>query len=71
MKQVVVDIVTVALCGVVSSIFPMRSVSYMGWIINGIEVAVVWLIIMVIINTVFYKDKMERLVHSLKLKVVR
>lgn len=70
-KQVVVDIVTVSLCSIASSVFPMRSASYMGWIINTIEVAVVWLIIMVVINTVFYKDKMARLVHSLKLRVAR
>lgn len=70
-KQVVVDIVTVSLCSIASSVFPMRSASYMGWIINAIEVAVVWLIIMVVINTVFYKDKMARLVHSLKLRVAR
>lgn len=70
-KQVVVDIVTVTLCSITSSVFSMRSVSYMGWIINAIEVAVVWLIIMVVINTVFYKDKMTRLVYNLKLKVAR
>ena len=70
-KQVVVDIVTVVLCSIASSVFPMRSVNYMGWIIDVIEVAVVWLIIMVVINTVFYKNKIVRLVHSLKLKVAR
>ena len=70
-KQVVVDIVTVMLCSIVSSVFLMRFVSYMGWIINAIEVAVVWLIIMVVINTVFYKDKMARLGYNLKLKVAR
>lgn len=70
-KQVVVDIVTVTLCSITSSVFSMRSVSYMGWIINAIEVAVVWLIIMVVINTVFYKDKMTRLGYNLKRKVAR
>lgn len=70
-KQVTVDIVTVMLCSIASSIFPLRSVSYMGWIINAIEVAVIWLIIMVIVNMVFYKDKLERLVHNLKLKETR
>lgn len=70
-KQVVVDIVTVVLCSIACSVFSMRSVSYMGWIINAIEVAAVWLVLMVVINIAFYKDKMARLVHSLKLKVVR
>lgn len=70
-KPVVVDIVTVVLCSIACSVFSMRSVSYMGWIINAIEVAAVWLVLMVVINIAFYKDKMARLVHSLKLKVVR
>lgn len=70
-KQVAVDIVTVTLCSITSSAFPMKSDSYMGWIINAIEIAVVWLIIMIVINTFFYKDKMTKLVHNLKLKVAR
>lgn len=68
-KQVAVDIITVTLCSITSSVFSMGTVSYMGWIVNAIEVAVIWLIFMVVINSIFYKDKMARLVHSLKQKV--
>jgi len=71
LKQITVDIITVMLCSVVSRVFTMVTVSYFGWIINAIEVAVVWLIIMVIINLIFYRDKVLKLVSSPKFKMVR
>lgn len=45
--------------------------NYSGWIINVIEVAVVWLVIMVIINLIFYRDKVLKLVSNLKFKMAR
>lgn len=71
LKQITVDIITVILCSIVSRVFTMVAVSYFGWMINAIEVAAVWLAIMVIINLIFYKDKVLKLVSNLKFKVVR
>lgn len=71
LKQITVDIIAVILCSIVSRVFTMVTVSYFGWIINAIEVAVVWLVIMVIINLIFYRDKVMKLVSNLKFKMVR
>lgn len=71
LKQITVDIIAVILCFIVSRAFTMVTVSYFGWIINAIEVAVVWLVIMVIINLIFYRDKVLKLVNNLKFKMVR
>lgn len=71
LKQITVDIITVILCSIVSRVFTMMTISYFGWIINAIEVAVVWLVIMVIINLIFYRDKVLKLVSNLKFKMVR
>ena len=71
LKQITVDIITVILCSIVSRMFTMMTISYFGWIINAIEVAVVWLVIMVIINLIFYRDKVLKLVSNLKFKMVR
>lgn len=71
LKQITVDIITVILCFIVSRVFTMMTISYFGWIINAIEVAVVWLVIMVIINLIFYRDKVLKLVSSLKFKMAR
>ena len=66
LKQITVDIITVILCSIMSRVFTMMTISYFGWIINAIEVAVVWLVIMVIINLIFYRDKVLKLVSNLK-----
>lgn len=71
LKQITVDIITVILCSIVSRVFTMMTISYFGWIINALEVAVVWLVIMVIINLIFYRDKVLKLVSNLKFKMVR
>lgn len=70
-KQLLVDIGTVAVCGVASSIFSMQTVNYLGWFINAIEVAIVWLVLMIFINLIFYKDKVLRLFNSVRMKLVR
>ena len=49
-KQILIDLGTVILCWMASSVFSMKSISYTGWIFNAVEVATVWLIIMVLIN---------------------
>lgn len=71
LKQITVDIIAVILCSIVSRVFTMVTVSYFGWIINAIEVAVVWLVIMVIINLIFYRDKVMKLISGLKIKMVK
>ncbi len=71
MKQILVDIVTVILCGLASSIFSMYSVSYFGWIIKALEVAIAWFIIMIAVNVIFYRDKMFQMVNVVKKKLVK
>ena len=70
-KQILIDLGTVILCWMASSVFSMKSISYTGWIFNAVEVATVWLIIMVLINLIFYRDKMLRLFKALKWKMVK
>lgn len=70
-KQLLVDIGTVSLCVASSSIFSMGTVSYFGWFINAVEVAIVWLILMIIINLIFYKDKVLRLFNSVIKRSIR
>lgn len=70
-KQILIDLGTVILCWMASSVFSMKSISYTGWIFNAVEVATVWLIIMVLINLIFYRDKMLRLFKALKWKMAK
>lgn len=70
-KQLLVDIGTVALCAIASSHFTTWTVSYLGWFINAVEVAIIWLVLMIVINLIFYKDKVLRLFNSVKKKLIR
>ena len=64
-KQLLVDIGSVALCAYVSSIFSMKSISYFAWIIYAIKVSLVWIALMIAINLIFYKEKAQKLFVSI------
>lgn len=70
-KQILIDLGTVILCWVACSVLSMKSISYTAWLFNAVEVATVWLIIMFIINLIFYRDKMLRLFSVLKWKMTK
>lgn len=56
LKQIGVDIVSV-LCGLlVTRRMSMETVSYFAWFILAVKVAVVWSILILIINMMFYKN---------------
>ena len=64
-KQLSVDIGSVALCAYISSIFSMKSISYFAWIIYAIKVSLVWIALMIAINLIFYKEKAQKLFVSI------
>lgn len=64
-KQIVVDIITVLICSFAVSVFTLKSVNYIAWVILGIKVAVVWLGIQLVINMIFYRDKVIQLSQKL------
>lgn len=71
LKQIAVDVITVILCSIVSSVFTMMTVSYFGWIIIAIKVAVVWIVIIMVVNLIFYRDKMLKLINTVKSRMVK
>ena len=70
-KQFLVDIVTVVIVMILTFIFKLVQISFIGWIIMAIEVSVVALLTSVIVNFVFYKEDMFKLVFAIirKLKI--
>lgn len=66
LKQIAVDVITVVVCCVASCAFTMTSVSYVNWVINAIEVAIVWLVFVIIINLIFFREKVQRVFSGLK-----
>lgn len=63
LKQLGVDILTAAICGMCTMMLTMPSVSYLGWAIEAIEAVAVWLVLMGLINWIFYRDKIKRLLN--------
>ncbi len=68
-KQITVDAISVFICSIISSFFCMHFVTYLGWIVNAIEVSVTWLFIMFIINLIFYRDKIFGLINVFRRKL--
>ena len=70
-KQITVDVFTVVLCCLVSRLVSMTVVSYIAWIVNAIEVTVIWLVIIMVVNLIFYRDKMLKLINTVKSRMVK
>jgi len=59
LKQCGVDAITVIIASLATFKIPLLSVSYRAWFIQAIEVFAIWCVIVLIINLIFYKDKLS------------
>lgn len=71
LKQCGVYAITVLFASLVTFKIPLLSVSYLSWFIQAIEVFACWMVIVVIINSIFYKDKLQFLFNKLSHKFVK
>ncbi len=65
-KQIVVDAITVAIAVLATHWIPFVNVSYLSWVILAFEVAAIFAIIVIIVNLIFYREKLAFLVKKLK-----
>lgn len=70
-KQVLVDVLTVVIAGLATFKIPMISVSYGSFFIRAILVFICWSVIVCAINSVFYAEKMKKLVYKLSRRIKR
>lgn len=63
-KQVVVDVVTVLVAAFLSSGFELAAVNYVQWVILAVKVGSVWLLVVCVMNTIFYREKMQYLLEK-------
>ena len=59
LKQCGVDAITVLVASLATFKIPLLSVSYHAWFVQAIEVFAIWCGIVLIINLIFYKDKLS------------
>lgn len=65
-KQTCVDVLTALIASFITSWFKLISVNYIAWIILAVQVAFVWIIITIIINGLFYRDRVAKLINKIK-----
>ena len=65
LKQSLIDIVSLSLIAFFTRNISMGELSYVAWFVMAIKVAVVVVIIEVVINMIFYRDKLMQLANKL------
>lgn len=71
LKQCFVDILTVIVAALATFKIPLLSISYKAWFLQAIEVFACWLIIVIVINLIFYREKLTFLLSKVKNKIKR
>lgn len=70
LKQCGVDAITVIIASLATFKIPMLSVSYVSWFLLAIEVFGIWLIISIVINTIFYRERVLSIFIGVKRRFV-
>ena len=70
LKQCGIDAITVIIASLATFKIPMLSVSYVSWFLLAIEVFGIWLIISIIINTIFYRERVLSIFIRVKRRFV-
>lgn len=56
-KQILVDIITVVIGFFATRLFSMQGISYFAWVLLAIKTTIVWLVIAIAVNVLFYRSK--------------
>ena len=70
LKQCGVDAITVIIASLATFKIPMLSVSYASWFLLAIEAFGIWLIISIVINTIFYRERVLSIFIRVKRRFV-
>ena len=70
LKQCGVDAITVIIASLATIKIPMLSVSYVSWFLRAIEAFGIWLIISIVINTIFYRERVLSIFIRVKRRFV-
>lgn len=70
-KQILVDMVTVSILYLLTNRLKMENVSYFSWIVLAMKVVLIIAITIFVINSIFYKDKIKKLVDRIFQSVFR
>ena len=71
LKQVAVDAITVIIASVATCWIPLLSVNYVSWFILAFEVFAIWLVIVIVVNLMFYRKNINSLLGKIRRKVCK
>lgn len=70
-KQFMVDIITVIIIMILTSLYKLDQISFIAWVIMGIKVSMVAILTSIFVNLVFFKDEMTTLVFGMFGKIYK
>lgn len=68
LKQIFVDIITVVVGFFATRMISMHEISYVAWVILAIKVTLIWGIIAIAINVIFYRPKVYGVIKKISAK---
>lgn len=68
-KQMIVDFITVILGVLFTRRFAFSTISYFSWTLLAVKVVLVWIIVIAIVNSIFYKSKLDVFIKKIQQKV--
>lgn len=71
LKQCGVDALTVIIASVATFKIPLLAVSYKAWFLLAIEVFVIWFIITIALNLIFYRDNLKTISTKMSAKILK
>lgn len=57
LKQIIVDIITVVVAVPLTKGFVLKETTYFAWFILAVQVALVWLTVVLVVNLIFYRER--------------
>ena len=68
-KQMMADLITVAISAFACHWITLENVNYISWILMAIKIALIWIIVTICVNCIFYRKRMKNLFKGLLQKV--
>jgi peptidoglycan biosynthesis protein MviN/MurJ (putative lipid II flippase) len=66
LKQIFVDILAVFLGIIATMSYKMASLSYFSWCVLALKTAATWALILLLINCLFYREKVSGIINAMK-----
>lgn len=70
-KQIFVDGLTVIISFFATRMIVMPEATYIEWVFLAVKTAIIWIVIVGVLNMVFYREKMQSMIHKICVKVKR